>query len=236
MKTNKKPQNQAPRYAMKEREMPIVIKNATFITSAARSDQFIKPTKPMIAVCGKSNVGKSSFINMLANKKKLAKTSSEPGRTRLVNYFDFGEFILADLPGYGFARVSKTEKAKWAKTLDEFFQSREEIAHVFMLADSRHDPTEDDVQMIEYLHYHMLPFTVTLTKVDKLSKMKIKEHIKAIAADLYLGQENLLATSAETGYGKFEVLSKIKHVIDTRAAEPYEDEEDEEEDGDESDE
>ena len=92
---------------MYEAKEKLVIKNATFITSAARSEQFITPDKPMIAVCGKSNVGKSSFINMLANRKKLAKTSSEPGRTRLVNYFDFGEFIFADLPGYGFAKVSK---------------------------------------------------------------------------------------------------------------------------------
>ena len=135
----------------------LVIKNATFITSAARKEQFITPQKPMIAVCGKSNVGKSSFINMLANRKKLAKTSSAPGRTRLVNYFDFGEFILADLPGYGFAQVSKAEKVKWAKTLDAFFQDKKNIAHVFMLADSRHDPTADDVQMLEYLHYNILP-------------------------------------------------------------------------------
>lgn len=196
----------------------VVIKNATFITSAARAEQFIKPDKPMIAVCGKSNVGKSSFINMLANKKKLAKTSSEPGRTRLVNYFDFGEFILADLPGYGFARVSKGEKEKWAKTLDAFFKDKAQIAHVFMLVDSRHDPTADDVQMIEFLHYHTLPFTVTLTKADKLSRMKLKEHIRAISADLYLGQENLLATSAETGYGKAEVLEKIRSIIDTANA------------------
>ncbi len=191
----------------------LVIKNATFITSAARADQFIKPDKPMIAVCGKSNVGKSSFINMLANRKKLAKTSSEPGRTRLVNYFDFGEFILADLPGYGFARVSKTEKEKWAKTLSAFFKEKEQITHVLMLADSRHDPTADDVQMIEFLHYHILPFTVVLTKADKLSKMKLKEHKKAIAADLYMGEQNLIATSAETGFGKEEVLKKIAEVI-----------------------
>ena len=183
----------------------------------------------MIAVCGKSNVGKSSFINMLANQKKLAKTSSEPGRTRLVNYFDFGEFILADLPGYGFARVSKMEKVKWAKTLDEFFKNKDDIAHVFMLADSRHDPTEDDVQMMQYLHYHTLPFTVTLTKADKLSKMKLKEHIKAIAADLYLGVENLIATSAQTGYGKIEVLDKIRWVIDNANAVHGDDEEEEDE-------
>ena len=194
-------------------EKNLIIKTAKFITSAAKKDQFITPDKPMIAVCGKSNVGKSSFINMLAGQKKLAKTSSEPGRTRLVNYFDFGSFVLADLPGYGFARVSKTEKAKWAKTLDQFFQDKEKLSHVLLLVDCRHDPTVDDVQMIEYLHYHILPFTVVLTKADKLSKMKLKEHKKAIAADLYLGEGNLLATSAETGYGKDEVLSKIAQVI-----------------------
>ena len=214
----------------KVREMPVVIKDATFITSAAKADQFITPTKPMIAVCGKSNVGKSSFINMLANKKKLAKTSSEPGRTRLVNYFDFGEFILADLPGYGFARVSKSEKIKWAQTLDDFFKDKEKISHVFMLADSRHDPTEDDLQMTKFLHYYTLPFSVILTKADKLSKMKIKEHTRAIAADLYLGEQNLLATSAETGYGKFEVLQKIRSIIDEANAAPYVDETEETQD------
>ena len=210
-----------------EKQAPLVIKNATFITSAAKKEQFISPDKPMIAVCGKSNVGKSSFINMLANRKKLAKTSSEPGRTRLVNYFDFGEFILADLPGYGFARVSKGEKEKWAKTLDSFFKDKEKIAHVFMLVDSRHDPTEDDVQMIEFLHFHTIPFTIVLTKADKLSKMKLKEHIKAIAADLYLAPANLIATSSETGYGKVDVLTKIHSVIEIAALPKVEEDEEE---------
>ena len=209
-------------------EKKLVIKNATFVTSAARAEQFIVPDKPMIAVCGKSNVGKSSFINMLANRKKLAKTSSEPGRTRLVNYFDFGEFILADLPGYGFARVSKGEKEKWAKTLDSFFKKKEYVSHVFMLLDCRHDPTADDMQMIEFLHYHTIPFTAVLTKADKLSKMKIKEHIKAIASDIYLGEGNLLATSAETGYGKENVLDKIAWIIDNAVNAEEEIEEEEE--------
>ncbi|MBE5739475.1 MAG: YihA family ribosome biogenesis GTP-binding protein [Clostridiales bacterium] len=230
-KKSKKKQNGHTMYAVKYERKPkegglvcdennascqpaLVVKNAEFITSAARADQFITPDKPMIAVCGKSNVGKSSFINMLANRKKLAKTSSEPGRTRLVNYFDFGEFVLADLPGYGFARVSKGEKEKWAKTLNAFFADKEKISHVFMLVDSRHDPTEDDVQMLEFLNFNILPFTIVLTKADKLSKMKLKEHIRAIAADLYLGESNLLATSSETGYGKNDVLAKIKSVID----------------------
>ena len=217
----------APNYPKKEKAEPaLVIKNATFITSAAKKEQFINPNKPMIAVCGKSNVGKSSFINMMANQKKLAKTSSEPGRTRLVNYFDFGEFILADLPGYGFARVSKGEKEKWAKTLDSFFADRKKIAHVFMLVDSRHDPTADDVQMIQYLHYYTLPFTIVLTKSDKLSKMKLKEHLRAIAADLYLAPDNMLATSSETGYGKDAVLQKLRAIIDTANAPEYVDEED----------
>ena len=198
----------------RKESQPLVIKNATFITSASRAEQFITPDKPMIAVCGKSNVGKSSLINMLANRKKLAKTSSEPGRTRLVNYFDFGEFILADLPGYGFARVSKTEKEKWAKTLDAFFKKKEQIAHIFMLVDARHDPTADDRQMLEFLHYHILPFSVVMTKADKLSRMKIKEHKKAIASNLYLGEGNLLATSSETGLGKAELLEKIRRVIE----------------------
>ena len=206
----------------------LTVKNATFITSAAKREQFITPSKPMIAVCGKSNVGKSSFINMLANRKKLAKTSSEPGRTRLVNYFDFGAFILADLPGYGFARGSKGEKEKWAKTLSAFFEKKEQIAHVFMLVDSRHDPTEDDVQMIEFLHYHTIPFTVVLTKADKLSRMKLKEHIKAIAADLYLAPANLIATSAETGQGKTDVLNKVHSVIQTLSLIQEDPEEDEE--------
>ncbi|MBR2903059.1 MAG: YihA family ribosome biogenesis GTP-binding protein [Clostridia bacterium] len=199
---------------MYETKDKLTIKNAEFITSAAKKEQFIRPDKPMIAVCGKSNVGKSSFINMLANRKKLAKTSSEPGRTRLVNYFDFGQFILADLPGYGFAKVSKAEKEKWAKTLSAFFEKKEDISHVLMLVDCRHDPTADDVQMIEFLNYHVIPFTIVLTKADKLSKMQLSKHVKGIAADLYLGEGNLIATSAETAYGKDKVLEKIAHVID----------------------
>lgn len=192
----------------------LTIGNASFITSAATEKQFIETDKPIIAVCGKSNVGKSSFINMLANRKKLAKTSSAPGRTRLVNYFDFGGFVLADLPGYGFAKVSKAEKDKWAKTLDAFFKKRERVAHVFMLVDSRHDPTAEDLQMTEFLNYRIIPFTVVLTKADKLSKMKVKEHKKSIAASLCLGEGNLLATSAETGFGKGEVIQKIADVIE----------------------
>lgn len=191
----------------------MVVKNATFIMSAASEAQFLHTDKTVIAVCGKSNVGKSTFINMLANQKRLAKTSAAPGRTRLVNYFDFGDFILADLPGYGYAEVSKAEKAKWAKTLDAFFSRKNEIAHVFLLLDCRHDPTADDLQMLQYLNYHVVPFTAVLTKGDKLSRMKLKEQTVKIAAKAGLAAGNVIATSGETRIGKEEILSKIAQVI-----------------------
>ena len=186
---------------------------AQFITSAASKSQFLKPEKPIIAVCGKSNVGKSSFINMLANQKKLAKVSKEPGRTRLVNYFDMGDFILADLPGYGYARVSRDEKLKWARLLDDFFADKGAIAHVFSLADIRHDPTEDDKQMIEYLNYHILPFTVVATKADKLSRAQAQRSVINIAATYKCGADNIIVTSSETRQGLDKVLEKIEQII-----------------------
>ncbi len=188
------------------------ITKAEFVTSAAGKNQFITADKPVIAVCGKSNVGKSSFINMLAGRKKLAKVSKEPGRTRLVNYFDFGEFLLADLPGYGFARVSKEEKAKWAKLLDDFFAERR-AAHVFALCDVRHDPTADDRQMIEYLYYHIMPFTVIATKADKLSKAAAARGVENIACAFKCGRDDILLTSSQTRQGLEGVLNRLEQII-----------------------
>jgi GTP-binding protein len=192
----------------------MVIKQAEFITSAAKAEQFIVPQKPMIAICGKSNVGKSSLINMLANRKNLAKTSATPGRTRLVNYFDFGEFILADLPGYGYAEVSKAEQEKWAKTLDDFFKKGTgDISHVLVLIDIRHGATEDDMQLIQMLNYYILPFTVVFTKADKLSRMKAGEHAKKIADSMGLTKLNTVTTSSEKRTGREELLEKIENII-----------------------
>ena len=204
----------------------MIIKGAEFIVSAADRRGFFRSEKPMIAVCGKSNVGKSSFINMLANRKRLAKTSAEPGRTRLVNYFDFGEFVLADLPGYGFARVSKAEKEKWARLLEDFFAEKENIAHVFSLADIRHEPTADDRTMIEFLYYHRIPFTVVATKADKLAKTRVKEHVRAIASAFRTGEGNVIAVSSERGRGKEEILALLDGIV-SLAGEPAEEEEDE---------
>ena len=186
---------------------------AKFVTSAAKESQFLKPDKPMIAVCGKSNAGKSTLINMLAGQKNLARTSAEPGRTRLVNYFDFGDFLLADLPGYGYAAVSREEKARWAATLDKFFENKDDISHVFVLSDIRRDPSEDDLQMLSFLNFHIVPFTVIATKSDKLSRMKVKERTRAVANALGLGEQNVIAVSSLTGDGKAALLKKIGDIV-----------------------
>lgn len=188
------------------------IKNPTFITSVASSKNFYQTTKPIIAVCGKSNVGKSSLINMLANMKKLAKTSVTPGRTRLINYFDFGEFVLADLPGYGFAKVSKEEKKKWGELLESFL-STQNIKLLLSLVDIRHQPTEDDKMMINYLYHYAVPFSLIATKADKLGKSKIKPRLKEISADLRVGISDITASSAENGYGREEILNIIESAI-----------------------
>lgn len=193
------------------------VKNAKFLTSAARAEQFLRPQKSMIAVCGKSNAGKSTLINLLAGQKNLAKTSAAPGRTRLVNYFDFGEFWLADLPGYGYAAVSKAEQAKWAGTLEAFFARKEDVRHVFLLSDIRRDPSADDVQMVTFLVYHGIPFTVIATKSDKLSRMKVKERVRAVSNAFGLGADNVIAVSGTTGAGKDALLSRIGQIVSADA-------------------
>lgn len=190
-----------------------VFSNAKFITSAASKSQFLTAEgKPVIAVSGKSNVGKSSFINMLAGQKKLAKVSGDPGRTRLINYFDFGGFILADLPGYGYARVSKSEKAKWAKLLDDFFEIGG-VAHVIALCDIRHEPTEDDKLMLNFLYAKLIPFTVVANKADKLSRAQIDKAIGVISAAFKCGRDDIIAVSSKSGLGLDNVKAEISAVV-----------------------
>lgn len=191
------------------------IKNATFITSVASKNNFYFTDKPLIAVAGKSNVGKSSIINMLAGQNKLARTSVTPGRTRLVNYFDFGEFVLADLPGYGFAKVSKEEKLKWADLMEEFLRTQP-IKLVISLVDIRHNPTEDDKMMINYLYHYAIPFSIVATKADKLSKSKIKPQLMEIAKHLRVGIGDMTASSAQTGLGKEAILGLIEKTLTTQ--------------------
>ena len=149
---------------------------------------------------------------MLANRKKLAKTSVTPGRTRLINYFDFGEFVLADLPGYGFAKVSKEEKKKWGELLEKFLATQK-IDLMLSLVDIRHDPTQDDKMMIDYLYHYALPFILVATKADKLGKTKVKPRISEIATELRVGVADVTASSAETGLGKDQIFSEIEKAI-----------------------
>ena len=190
----------------------MTINEVKFITSAASETQFVKSEKPIIAVVGKSNVGKSSFINSLAARKKLAKTSNTPGRTRLINYFDFGEFILADLPGYGYAEVSKAEKAKWDALMDAFFRGRYADA-VISLLDIRHLPTRDDIAMLSYLHANAYSFIMGATKSDKLSRQQAKNSVSLLAKTLKVTEDKIIAYSSETGAARAEVLSRIEILI-----------------------
>lgn len=191
-----------------------MIKTAEFITSVGKIVQ--RTDYPIeIAVAGKSNVGKSSFINFLCNNKKLAKTSKEPGRTRLLNYFDInkGEFVLVDLPGYGFARVSAAEKIKWGNLIEGYLQNSKGLKNVFILLDIRHMPTKDDVDMLKYMYFYHIPFTIITTKSDKLSRSAYLRQKKSIADYLGVGTDNIIVTSAsdKTGYG--EVCCKIDEII-----------------------
>ena len=190
------------------------ITKAEFITSAAGKNQFLAAEKPIIAVCGRSNVGKSSFINYLANDGKLARTSKEPGRTRLINYFLFNEdFILTDLPGYGFARVSREEKKKWAATIEDYLDNEDNLRLVCFLVDIRHDPTEDDKIMYNYLFKRAVPFIIVATKSDKIAKSKVKNQLRHLASVLKVGMDNILPVSSQNKTGKEEVLEKIEKIV-----------------------
>lgn len=195
------------------------IKSAEFVTSIAQPEKYaeysLNYSMPEICVVGRSNVGKSSFINCLAGHKKLAKTSSTPGRTRLINLFNFndGEFMLVDLPGYGFAAAAKSEKQKWGGMIEGYLQTSEKLRHVFALVDIRHDPSEQDILMLKYLYHYRLPFTVIATKSDKLSKAQLGRSIQSIATKLAVGRDNIIAVSVETLLNKDKVLDLLDEVL-----------------------
>lgn len=191
------------------------IKQASFIISVADYKKCPETNNPQIAIAGKSNVGKSSFINMMCNVSKLAKTSSEPGRTRLLNYFDInkGQFTFVDLPGYGFARVSDDEKEKWAELIEGYFANANNLCNVFVLVDIRHEPGAHDRQMIAYLHHYNIPFTVIATKADKLSRSAVTKQKSVIAKAFAMGADNIFASSATSRLGKEEILQRIEDII-----------------------
>lgn len=193
----------------------MVIKNARFLRSeSGRTKNYQGFGVPEIAVVGRSNVGKSSFINCLANQNKLAKTSSTPGRTRLVNYFMSNEkFVLVDLPGYGYAKASKAEQSVWEHMITSYFAETNYLAGIIMLVDVRHTPTEKDKEMLNYLYTYNIPVIIVATKLDKIKKSEMPRRIMDIASTLKVAKENVILTSSETRYGKDKVLDKIEQLI-----------------------
>ena len=191
----------------------LTIKKSEFIKSAAGQKGFFTDGRPQIAVAGKSNVGKSSFINFIANHGKLARTSNTPGRTQLINYFDFGPFILTDLPGYGYAKVAKAEKAGWGALIEIYLLGEPTLARVIQLVDIRHDPTEQDIQLAEFLYYHRIPFNLVATKADKLSKAARGRSIPVICRTLAVQPWEVLTYSSEDGTGMDRLLARVKEVL-----------------------
>ena len=195
------------------------IKSANFITSVASPQKLQEAqanlTCPQLCVVGRSNVGKSTFINTLTGQKRLCKASSEPGRTRLVNFFDLngGALTLVDLPGYGYANAPKNEKAKWAALIETYLRTSARLCHVLSLVDLRHEPTELDKQMLTYLYAYALPFTVIATKADKLSRAQRQKNIALVSSTLKIGKDDLIVFSSVTGEGKTEVEQLLDRIL-----------------------
>ena len=195
----------------------MVIKNAEFLTSVALGSNLPNDSAPEIAIAGKSNVGKSSFINFLVNQKSLARTSATPGRTRLVNFFTInkGEFYLVDLPGYGYARVSDEEKEKWAKLIEGYITGSPMLKGVFLLVDCRLEPNDNDRLLIQFLYSMNIDCTIIATKCDKLSKMQRNIMKKKIANGLAVGEKDVIMTSSSAKIGKEEVLEAIEQILNS---------------------
>ena len=190
------------------------IKTAEFITSVANSDRLNDYGKAEIAFVGRSNVGKSSLVNALTGRKKLAKTSSTPGRTRLINVFEInGEFILIDLPGYGYAKASKSEQGEWQKLIGGYLEKSKNLKCVFVLVDIRHKPSVLDKTMLEYLYHYNIPFKVVATKNDKISRSQIKRYSDIIANELGLGHADILNCSSEKRVGIEKLLEEIDSIL-----------------------
>ncbi|MBQ3379409.1 MAG: YihA family ribosome biogenesis GTP-binding protein [Clostridia bacterium] len=179
--------------------------------SAAHKSQFIKSGLPEIVFAGRSNVGKSSLINKVLNRKNFARTSSTPGKTATINYYLLdGKVYLVDLPGYGFAKVSKEKKRTWGVFIEDYFRLSKNIELVFSLVDIRHDPTNDDIAMAEFLKAAEIPFMVVATKADKLSKTAASESVANIREKLALSEDTeVISFSAKTGQGCKEIVDII---------------------------
>lgn len=193
------------------------VTNAEFIISAVGPDQYPVDALPEIALAGRSNVGKSSLINRMINRKNLARTSSTPGKTQHMNYYRINEALyFVDFPGYGYAKVSKTQRAAWGKMIEKYMLERQTLKLVLMVVDLRHPPTKDDVMMYDWLQHYDIPICVVATKADKIPKSRWQKHVKVMKESLLLRSTDLFVMfSSELGVGKEELWAVIQSFVES---------------------
>jgi len=194
----------------------MLIKSAKFLISSQTHDKCPKANLPEYAFIGRSNVGKSSLINMIAGVKKLAKTSTTPGKTQLINHFLINEeWYLADLPGYGYAKISKETRAKWENMIKGYLLNRENLLTTFILVDSRIEPQQSDLEFMEWMGTNEIPFAIVFTKTDKLSRNELSRNFESYKKELNEIWEELphtILSSSENKKGKNEILSFIEET------------------------
>ncbi len=191
------------------------VTQAEIVMSAVKPEQYPTDGFPEFALAGRSNVGKSSFINKMINRKGLARTSSKPGKTQTLNFYKLNEAIFfVDVPGYGYAKVSKTEREAWGKMIETYITTREPLRAMLLIIDLRHKPSADDVMMYDFLKHYEIPTIVIATKADKIPKGKWQKHLKVVrdTLDLVKGDEIILFSS-ETGLGKDQAWNAIQARI-----------------------
>ncbi len=192
----------------------MIVKQAEFVKSATKPSQYPEAGLPEMAFTGRSNVGKSSLINTLVNRKRLVKTSSKPGHTRLINFFLInGNRYFVDLPGYGFAKVPNSEKKKWGPMVENYLTNRPTLKGVVLLTDIRRDPGAQELEFINWLAYHRIPVILVLTKADKLSRSKCLNRRKAVTRQLEIEQDDMILFSAKSGHGKELLLNTIGELM-----------------------
>jgi GTP-binding protein len=191
------------------------VTSAEIIISAVKPEQYPENDLPEFALAGRSNVGKSSFINKMINRKNLARTSSKPGKTQTLNFFLINESLyFVDVPGYGFAKVSKKEREAWGKMIETYLTTRKQLRAVVLIVDLRHAPTSDDVMMYEFLKHYEIPTVIIATKADKIPKGKWQKHVKVVRETLNVVEgDPVIVFSSETGQGKDEAWTVLQKLM-----------------------